>query len=99
MFVMNKILAITVGVITILVVAGLAYGPYPLYIKQTTPVSTSLTTVAFPVALTDSPSVPPGTSAFWLNYTAVELITNSSPLFANYTGSVNLMSLINTSKL
>jgi hypothetical protein len=96
---MNKNLAITVGVIAILVVAGLAYELYPQYTKQTTPVSTSSTTVAFPVALTDPPSVPPGTSALWLNYTAVELITNSSPLFAKYTGSVNLMSLINTSKV
>jgi len=96
---MNKNLIITIGVIAILVVAGLAYGSYQLYIKQTKPVSTSLTTVAFPVALTDPPSVPTGTSALWLNYTAVELITNSSPLFANYTGSVNLMSLINTSKV
>ena len=99
MFVMNKNLVITIGIIAILVVAGLAYMLYPQYIKQTTPVSTSSTTIAFPVALTDPPSVPPGTSALWLNYTAVELITNSSPLFANYTGSVNLMNLINTSKV
>jgi len=95
---MNRNLVI-VGIIVILVVAGIAYELYPQYTKQTTPVSTSSTTVAFPVALTDPPSVPPGTSALWLNYTAVELITNSSPLFANYTGSVNLMSLINTSKV
>ena len=90
---------VIIGIIAILVVAGIAYELYPQYTKQTTPVSTSSTTVAFPVALTDPPSVPPGTSALWLNYTAVELITNSSPLFANYTGSVNLMSLINTSKV
>ncbi|MFP3166765.1 MAG: hypothetical protein RXR36_05750, partial [Nitrososphaeria archaeon] len=68
---MNRNLVI-VGIIAILVVAGIAYELYPQYTKQTTPVSTSSTTVAFPVALTDPPSVPPGTSALWLNYTAVE---------------------------
>jgi hypothetical protein len=95
---MNRNLVITIGVITILVVAGIAYEFYPYYTKQTTPVSTT-TSVTFPIALTDPPSVPKGTSALWLNYTAVELITNSSPLFANYTGSVNLMELVNTSQI
>jgi len=95
---MNRNLVITIGVIAILVVAGIAYELYPYYTKQTTPVSTTAS-VTFPIALTDPPSVPTGTSALWLNYTAVELITNSSPLFANYTGSVNLMELVNTSQI
>jgi hypothetical protein len=95
---MNRNLVITIGVIAILVVAGIAYELYPYYTKQTTPVSTTAS-VTFPIALTDPPSVPKGTSALWLNYTAVELITNSSPLFANYTGSVNLMELVNTSQI
>jgi len=95
---MNRNLVITISVITILVVAGIAYELYPYYTKQTTPVSTTAS-VTFPIALTDPPSVPTGTSALWLNYTAVELITNSSPLFANYTGSVNLMELVNTSQI
>jgi hypothetical protein len=95
---MNRNLVITISVIAILVVAGIAYELYPYYTKQTTPVSTTAS-VTFPIALTDPPSVPTGTSALWLNYTAVELITNSSPLFANYTGSVNLMELVNTSQI
>jgi hypothetical protein len=95
---MNRNLVITIGVIAILVVAGIAYELYPYYTKQTTPVGTTAS-VTFPIALTDPPSVPKGTSALWLNYTAVELITNSSPLFANYTGSVNLMELVNTSQI
>lgn len=95
---MNRNLVITISVIAILVVAGIAYELYPYYTKQTTQVSTTAS-VTFPIALTDPPSVPTGTSALWLNYTAVELITNSSPLFANYTGSVNLMELVNTSQI
>jgi len=73
--------------------------------STSTSVSTSSTSsthafmTSFAVALTDPPSVPAGTSALFLNYSRVELITNSSPYFANVNGSVNLLSLVNVSKI
>jgi len=72
--------------------------------STSTSVSTSSTSTrafmsSFAVALTDPPSVPAGTSALFLNYSRVELITNSSSYFANVNGSVNLLSLVNVSKI
>jgi hypothetical protein len=64
-----------------------------------TSTSTRASLSSFAVALTDPPSVPTGTSALFLNYSRVELITNSSPYFANESGSVNLLSLVNVSKI
>ena len=105
---MNSKIIATIAIIAILIVAGIAYyeiyKPFtkPTTVTTTTTTTTSTTTsatVAFPVALTDPPSVPAGTSELLLNYTAVELITNSSPLFENYSGSVNLLQLVNTSKV
>jgi hypothetical protein len=64
-----------------------------------TSTSTRASLSPFAVALTDPPSVPAGTSALFLNYSRVELITNSSPYFANISGSVNLLSLVNVSKI
>jgi len=61
--------------------------------------STRASLSSFAVALTDPPSVPTGTSALFLNYSRAELITNSSPYFANESGSVNLLSLVNVSKI
>jgi len=71
--------------------------------STSTTTSTSTSTHAFlspfAVALTDPPSVPAGTSALYLNYSRVELITNSSSYFANENSSVNLLSLVNVSKI
>jgi hypothetical protein len=67
--------------------------------STSTSTSTRASLSPFVVALTDPPSVPAGTSALFLNYSRVELITNSSPYFANESGSVNLLSLINVSKI
>jgi hypothetical protein len=71
--------------------------------STSTTTSTSTSTRAFlspfAVALTDPPSVPAGTSALYLNYSRVELITNSSSYFANENSSVNLLSLVNVSKI
>jgi len=64
-----------------------------------TSTSTHVSFSPFVVALTDPPSVPAGTSALFLNYSRVELITNSSPYFANESGSVDLLSLLNVSKI
>jgi len=66
---------------------------------STTSASTRASLSSFAVALTDPPFVPTGTSALFLNYSRVELITNSSPYFANESGSVNLLSLVNVSKI
>ena len=66
---------------------------------STTSASTRASLSSFAVALTDPPFVPTGTSALFLNYSRVELITNSSPYFANESGSVNLLSLVNFSKI
>ena len=96
---------IVVLIIALVVISGIAYTvavmpktqsapkPSPAPAPQPAPSAT----VAFPVALTDPPSVPAGTTALWLNYTGVELITNSSPLFMNASGSVNLLKLVNVS--
>jgi len=71
--------------------------------STSTTTSTSTSTRAFlspfAVALTDPPSVPAGTSALYLNYSRVELITNSSSYFTNENSSVNLLSLVNVSKI
>jgi len=68
-------------------------------VSTTSTSSTRASLSSFAVALTDPPSVPAGTSALFLNYSRVELITNSSPYFANVSGSVNLLSLVNVSKI
>lgn len=68
-------------------------------VSTTSTSSTRVSLSPFAVALTDPPSVPTGTSALFLNYSRVELITNSSPYFANESGSVNLLSLVNVSKI
>jgi len=80
----------------------------PVLVKSPSSTSTSVSTTStstrafmssFAVALTDPPSVPAGTSALILNYSRVELITNSSPYFENVNGLVNLFSLVNVSKI
>ncbi|MGC9209188.1 MAG: DUF4382 domain-containing protein [Nitrososphaeria archaeon] len=94
-------------IIAIVVVAGLAYAlhyiissPQPTGTqKASTSSSTQQATVLFPVALTDPPSVPPGTTALWVNYSGVVLITDNGQFYKNITGSVNLLELVNASKI
>ena len=98
-------------IVGLIVLGGLGYfmltlQPAKAPSSSSTSVSTTSTSTStraslssFAVALTDPPSVPAGTSALFLNYSRVELITNSSPYFANKSGSVNLLSLINVSKI
>jgi len=98
-------------IVGLIVLGGLGYfmltlQPAKAPSSSSTSVSTTSTSTStraslspFAVALTDPPSVPAGTSALFLNYSCVELITNSSPFFANESGSVNLLSLVNVSKI
>ncbi len=99
---MNKKVSVAIAVIVVIIIAAIAFEAYKTTYKPTSPptsVTTVSSTISYPVALTDPPSVPSGTSALWINYSGVELITNSSPLFENITGSVNLLQLINVSKV
>lgn len=95
--------SITAMLIIILVLgAGLGYVAYSHYRTSAAPpteVSTTSGTVSFTVALTDPPTVPAGTTALYLNYSKVELITNSFPYYASFSGKVDLLSLINTSRI
>jgi len=95
-------------IVGLIVIGGLGYFMLSIQPKSPPSTSTSVSTTSastraslssFAVALTDPPSVPAGTSALILNYSRVELITNSSPYFANVSGSVNLLSLVNVSKV
>jgi len=93
-------------IVGLIVIGGLGYFMLSIQPKSPPLTSTSVSTTStraflspFAVALTDPPSVPAGTSALFLNYSGVELITNSSPYFANESGSVNLLSLVNVSKI
>jgi len=97
-------------IVGLIVLGGLGYFMLSLQpAKSPSSTSTSVSTTStsstraslssFAVALTDPPSVPAGTSALFLNYSRVEIITNSSPYFANVSGSVNLLSLVNVSKI
>jgi len=105
----TKRYAILSAVLIVLVsIVSLLFSPIlyksPSSSSTSTSVSTSSTSThafmsSFAVALTDPPSVPAGTSALFLNYSRVELITNSSPYVANINGSVNLLSLVNVSKI
>jgi len=104
----TKSYAILGAVLIVLVsVASLMFSPILYKAPSSTSTSVSTTSTSstraslssFAVALTDPPSVPAGTSALFLNYSRVELITNSSPYFANVSGSVNLLLLVNVSKI
>lgn len=92
-------------IVGIIVLGGIGYFALVLQPSKAPPSTTSTSTsthafmTSFAVALTDPPSVPVGTSALILNYSSVELITNSSPYFANESGSVDLLSLVNISKI
>jgi len=104
---MNMKSLVALLIVGIIVLGGLGYFALVLQPAKapssSTTTSTSTSTRAFlspfAVALTDPPSVPAGTSALILNYSGVELITNSSPYFVNESGSVNLFSLLNVSKI
>ena len=96
---MRRTVLALILIVIIIVAAGAAYAYYNS-LSKTAPSTTSTTSTAtFTVALTDPPSVPQGTSALYLNYSEIELITNSSPYYAKVSGSVNLLSLINQSKI
>jgi hypothetical protein len=104
---MNTKSLVALFIVGIIVLGGVGY--FALAIQPAKAPSSSTTTSSstptraflspFAVALTDPPSVPAGTSALFLNYSGVELITNSSPYFVNESGSVNLLSLLNVSKI
>ncbi|MGC9146133.1 MAG: hypothetical protein ACP5GS_08530, partial [Nitrososphaeria archaeon] len=63
---MNSRTAAVITVIAVLVIAGIAYAAISQQYRPTTPPAAS-GTAPFVVALADPPSVPPGTSALWLN--------------------------------
>jgi hypothetical protein len=104
---MNVKSLVALFIVGIIVLGGVGY--FALVLQPAKAPSSSTTTSTntstraflspFAVALTDPPSVPVGTSALFLNYSGVELITNSSPYFINESGSVNLLSLLNVSKI
>ncbi len=54
-----------------------------------------------PLRLTDPPKVPEGTSALMINYSAIGVRSNSTGkwTYSNASGSVNLISLVNVSKM
>jgi len=91
--------SITAMLIVIILVIGVGYVAYSYYRTSVAPPTSTSGKVSFTVALTDPPTVPAGTTALYLNYSKVELITNSSPYYANFSGKVDLLSLINTSRI
>lgn len=94
-------IAKTVYVIAAIVIAVAVSGAY--YLSQPTAPTPTPTTIAFPIMLTDPPTVPAGTTQLNLTYSGVSLqVTYSNgtttwvPVTAS--GTVNLFSLVNASQ-
>ncbi|MDG6927902.1 MAG: DUF4382 domain-containing protein [Nitrososphaerota archaeon] len=89
----SKILAIAIAAI---IAAGGASYAY-LYLPMTAPTGSAST---FSVLLTDPPSVPSGTQAVNVNFSEVAIqINNGSWLYSSVNQQINLMHLLNVSKV
>ena len=96
---MNKALPIIAVVIVVLVVAVLV--EYPNIIPKT---SISTSTASVPIAITDPAEVPANTTSLYIGYSSFRVVyftanASGNALNVNVSGSVNLLSLVNVSKV
>ena len=99
-------LKLAVGVIVILAVvilAGLVFYSTPPGIKYGAPTTLTVSGTQTPVLLTDPPIVPAGTTALVISYSSVKVHTSGASssgwLNASGSGTINLLSLINTTEV
>ncbi|MCL4396847.1 DUF4382 domain-containing protein [Candidatus Parvarchaeota archaeon] len=97
---MNKVIPVAAVIIVVLVIAVVLVS-YPNIIPKTT---SSTNTTAVPIAMTDPAEVPANTTSLYISYSSFKILyfyANGSGNFANVnaSGSINLLSLVNTSKV
>ena len=97
---MNKALPIVAVVIVVLVIAVVLV-EYPNIVPKT---SVSTSTASVPIAMTDPAEVPANTTSLYISYSSFKVVyftanASGNTLDVNVSGSVNLLSLVNVSKV
>ncbi len=97
---MNKIIpAIAVVIVVLVIAVVLVYHP-----SVVPKITSSTSTTAVPIAMTDPAEVPANTTSLYISYSSFKILyftANGSANFENVSssGSINLLSLINTSQV
>ncbi len=97
---MNKGIPIVAVIIVVLIVAVvLVYHP-----SAVSKITSSTSTTAVPIAMTDPAEVPANTTSLYISYSSFKILyftANASANVANVSssGSINLLSLVNTSQV
>ena len=100
---MNKGIPIVAVIIVVLVIAAvLIY--HPSVVSKAVSNVTSTSTTAVPIAITDPAEVPANTTSLYISYSSFKILYFTANGSANYasvnsSGSINLLSLVNSSKV
>ena len=97
---MNKALPIAALIVLVIVVLAFVLFYHPISVSVTKPSTTSAT----PIAMTDPAELPANTTSLYISYSSFKILYFNSnhsagTLTVNSSGSINLLSLLNVSKV